>query len=106
MTPAEETAGLLRHFGVASAGDLVSFSPIDGSEIGRVAVGDPAEAAARAAQAFVKWRKVPAPRRGQLVRLVGEELRAAKEPLARLVKVACGTILQEGLGQVQEMIDI
>ncbi len=106
MTPAEETAGLLRHFGVASAGDLVSFSPIDGSEIGRVAVGDPAEAAARAAQAFVKWRTVPAPRRGELVRLLGEELRAAKEPLARLVTLECGKILQEGLGEVQEMIDI
>ncbi|MES2326330.1 MAG: aldehyde dehydrogenase family protein [Pseudomonadota bacterium] len=106
MSPAEEAAGLLRHFGVASAGNLVSFSPIDSAEIGRVAVGEPAEAAARAAQAFVKWRTVPAPRRGELVRLLGEELRAAKEPLARLVTLECGKILQEGMGEVQEMIDI
>jgi aldehyde dehydrogenase (NAD+) len=106
MSPAEEVAGLLRQFGVASGGDLVSFSPIDGAEIGRVAVGNPAEAAARAAEAFVKWRTVPAPRRGELVRLLGEELRAAKEPLAGLVTLECGKILQEGVGEVQEMIDI
>jgi aldehyde dehydrogenase (NAD+) len=106
VSPAEEAAGLLRHFGVASAGNLVSFSPIDGAEIGRVAVGNPAEAAARAAEAFVKWRTVPAPRRGELVRLLGEELRAAKEPLARLITLECGKIFQEGLGEVQEMIDI
>jgi aldehyde dehydrogenase (NAD+) len=106
MSPAEEVAGLLRQFGVASGGDLVSFSPIDGAEIGRVAVGNPAEAAARAAEAFVKWRTVPAPRRGELVRLLGEELRAAKEPLARLITLECGKIFQEGLGEVQEMIDI
>src|SRR5206468_7020207 len=106
MSPADEAGELLRHFRLASMGDLVSFSPIDGAEIGRVAVGNPAEAAARAAQAFVKWRTVPAPRRGELVRLLGEELRAAKEPLARLVTLECGKILQEGLGEVQEMIDI
>jgi len=106
MSPADETADLLRHFGVASSGDLVSFSPIDGAEIGRVAIGDPAAAAERAAQAFMEWRTVPAPRRGELVRLLGEELRAAKEPLARLVTLESGKILQEGLGEVQEMIDI
>jgi aldehyde dehydrogenase (NAD+) len=49
---------------------------------------------------------VPAPRRGELVRLLGEELRAAKEPLARLVTLEAGKIVQEGLGEVQEMIDI
>jgi len=49
---------------------------------------------------------VPAPRRGELVRLFGEELRAAKESLGRLVTLECGKILQEGLGEVQEMIDI
>jgi aldehyde dehydrogenase (NAD+) len=106
MRPAEEAAQLLHQFGVGSAGDLVSTSPIDGSEIGRVAIGDPAAAAAGAEQAFLEWRTVPAPRRGELVRLLGEELRAAKEPLARLVTLESGKIIQEGLGEVQEMIDI
>jgi len=106
MSPADETAELLRHFGVASSGELASRSPIDGAEIGRVPVGHPAEAASRSTEAFVKWRTVPAPRRGELVRLLGEELRAAKEPLARLVTLESGKILQEGLGEVQEMIDI
>lgn len=107
MTPVEEAASILKQFGVdASRGDLASFSPIDGSEIGRVSTGDPAAAAAGAAEAFKTWRTVPAPRRGELVRLLGEELRAAKEPLARLVTLECGKIVQEGLGEVQEMIDI
>ena len=106
MSPAEEAAELLGTFGVATSGDLLSYSPIDGAEIGRVATGDPAEAAARAQQAFLEWRTVPAPRRGELVRLLGEELRAAKESLARLVTLESGKIVQEGLGEVQEMIDI
>ena len=106
MSPAEETAKLLRQFGVAGMGDLVSYSPIDGAEIGRLAVGNAAEAAERAARAFLEWRTVPAPHRGELVRLLGEELRAAREPLARLVTLESGKIVQEGLGEVQEMIDI
>jgi aldehyde dehydrogenase (NAD+) len=106
MNPVDETAELLRHFGVVSAGELVSRSPIDGAEIGRVVIGDASEAAAHAEQAFFKWRTIPAPRRGELVRLLGEELRKAKEPLARLVTLESGKILQEGLGEVQEMIDI
>ena len=106
MSPAEEAAELLSTFGIVSSGDLVTYSPIDGAEIGRVATGNPADAADRAQQAFLAWRTVPAPRRGELVRLLGEELRAAKEPLARLVTLECGKILQEGLGEVQEMIDI
>jgi aldehyde dehydrogenase (NAD+) len=106
MSPAEETAQLLRQFGIATSGELASCSPIDGAEIGRVAMVDPVEAAERAARAFLAWRTVPAPRRGELVRLLGEELRAAKEPLARLVTLECGKIVQEGLGEVQEMIDI
>jgi len=106
LSPAEEAAELLRQFGVSSAGGLKSYSPIDGAEIGRVALGDPAMACERAAAAFLQWRSVPAPRRGELVRLLGEELRAAKEPLARLVTLEAGKILQESLGEVQEMIDI
>jgi len=107
MTPAEETASILKQFGVdASGGDLSSYSPIDGKEIGRVRTGDALSAAAKAGEAFQAWRTVPAPRRGELVRLLGEELRAAKEPLARLVTLENGKIVQEGLGEVQEMIDI
>ncbi|WP_395622282.1 aldehyde dehydrogenase family protein [Sphingomonas daechungensis] len=106
MSPAEEAANILEQFGVVSTGDLASYSPIDGSEIGRVGTGDPALAGDRAADAFRRWRSVPAPRRGELVRLLGEELRGAKEPLARLVTLESGKIVQEGLGEVQEMIDI
>ena len=106
MSPAEEAASILEQLGVASGGDLVSFSPIDGREIGKVQTGDPGAAARNAAEAFNLWRTVPAPRRGELVRLLGEELRSAKEPLARLVTLECGKIVQEGLGEVQEMIDI
>src|SRR5689334_7934127 len=106
MTPAEETAELLRQFGIQSSGELACHSPIDGSELGRVQIGDAGNAAAQAQQAFLRWRTVPAPRRGELVRLLGEELRAAKEPLARLITLEAGKIVQESLGEVQEMIDI
>ncbi len=106
MSPAQEAAALLHEFGIGGEGDLVSRSPIDGSEIGRVVEGDPAAACAAAAAAFVEWRNVPAPRRGELVRLLGEELRAAKEPLARLVTLEAGKIFSESMGEVQEMIDI
>jgi aldehyde dehydrogenase (NAD+) len=106
VSPAGEAAELLAQFGIATAGALVSHSPIDGQEIGRVEIGDPAAAGAKAQQAFEEWRTVPAPRRGELVRLLGEELRAAKEPLARLVTLEAGKIVQESLGEVQEMIDI
>ena len=61
---------------------------------------------AASVEAFHAWREVPAPRRGELVRLFGEELRANKEALGRLVTLENGKILQEGLGEVQEMIDI
>ncbi|HEY8591410.1 MAG TPA: aldehyde dehydrogenase family protein [Sphingomicrobium sp.] len=106
MTPAEDAAQLLERFGVRSAGTLASHSPIDGTEIGRVAPGDPGEACARAVDAFAIWRSVPAPQRGELVRLLGEELRGAKEPLARMVTLEAGKIMAESLGEVQEMIDI
>jgi aldehyde dehydrogenase (NAD+) len=106
MSPREEAASLFRELGVDSGGQMASFSPIDGSEIGRAPASDPKSAAARAASAFLEWRSVPAPRRGELVRLVGEELRVAKEPLARLITLEAGKIIQESLGEVQEMIDI
>jgi aldehyde dehydrogenase (NAD+) len=106
MTPAEDAARVLEEFEIASEGDLVSRSPIDGEVIGRVQVGDPDAACARAAEAFERWRSVPAPRRGELVRLLGEELRRAKPALARMVTLEAGKITAESLGEVQEMIDI
>ena len=106
MSPAEEAAELLGAFGIESSGDLVSFSPIDRQPIGRVTVGDPSAASATAADAFLKWRTVPAPRRGELVRLLGEWLREFKPQLAQMVTLESGKILQESLGEVQEMIDI
>jgi aldehyde dehydrogenase (NAD+) len=90
-------------------GDLESRSPIDGRLIGAVASASPADVAAavaRAQDAFLTWRSVPPPRRGELVRLFGDVLRAEKETLGRLVSLEAGKILQEGLGEVQEMIDI
>ncbi|MCL6740440.1 aldehyde dehydrogenase family protein [Sphingomonas sp. RB56-2] len=109
MSPADEARDLLAQLGVTSSGTLASHSPIDGQQIGSVEEASAAAVAAacdRAQGAFLAWRTVPAPRRGELVRLIGEELRAAKEPLARLVTLEAGKIVQEGLGEVQEMIDI
>ena len=104
------TNDILSQFGIdAGNGDHRVHSPIDGVEIGRVAFDDTAAIDAKIAasvKAFHKWREVPAPRRGELVRLLGEELRANKEALGRLVTIENGKILQEGLGEVQEMIDI
>ena len=109
MSPAKEAASLLQQLGVEDTGDLVGRSPIDGQPIGSVPSASIAQveaACVQAHEAFLGWRTVPAPRRGELVRLLGEELRAAKEPLARLVTLEAGKIVQEGLGEVQEMIDI
>jgi aldehyde dehydrogenase (NAD+) len=92
-----------------SQGDLVVRSPVDGAVLGKLRSDTPAEVDAKIAaslKAFHAWRDVPAPRRGELVRLFGEELRANKEALGRLVTLEAGKIVQEGLGEVQEMIDI
>ncbi len=89
--------------------DLQSFSPIDGASLGTVPAADAAlvsAAVGRAHDAFLAWRQVPPPRRGELVRLFGEVLREEKAALGRLVSLESGKILQEGLGEVQEMIDI
>jgi aldehyde dehydrogenase (NAD+) len=92
-----------------SGGTLAVHTPIDGAEIARLkmhAAADVRATIAKGVETFQAWRTVPAPRRGELVRLFGEELRAAKHNLGRLVTLECGKILQEGLGEVQEMIDI
>jgi len=90
-------------------GDLAVHTPIDGSRIGSVALQGAAaveQAVGRAERAFQAWRAVPAPRRGELVRQFGEALRAHKADLGELVSWEAGKITQEGLGEVQEMIDI
>jgi aldehyde dehydrogenase (NAD+) len=92
-----------------SRGDIVVHSPIDGAELGRVRSDSAQDVEAKIAasvKAFHAWRDVPAPRRGELIRLFGEELRAHKQALGKLVTLEAGKILQEGLGEVQEMIDI
>ncbi len=92
-----------------SGGLLAVRSPIDGAEIARVSETPPSDmpaVIARAQSAFRVWRDVPAPRRGELVRLLGEELRASKDALGALVTLEAGKIVSEGLGEVQEMIDI
>ena len=106
MTPAAEAAQILELAGVASAGRLASYSPIDGKPLGRVTCGDPDAACERAVQAFERWRTVPAPRRGEFVRILGDWLREAKPVLAKLITLETGKIIQESLGEVQEMIDI
>ncbi len=84
-------------------------SPIDGAELGRVAdtsLGDVAAAIEHSMAAFKAWRTVPAPQRGELVRRLGVVLRDHKAALGQLVTLEAGKIVQEGLGEVQEMIDI
>ena len=88
---------------------ITSFSPVDGKDIASVTTADKAayEKVITAAQAaFAEWRTWPAPKRGEIVRQIGEALRAKKEPLGRLVSYEMGKSLQEGYGEVQEMIDI
>ena len=94
---------------IVTSGTLAVRSPIDGAEIACIAADTPATLAKkieRAEKAFHAWRSMPAPKRGELVRLFGDELRQSKDALGRLVTVESGKILQEGLGEVQEMIDI
>src|SRR5207253_4022931 len=91
------------------SGDLISRSPITGGELGRLAShssDEVTEAVTRAQAAFEQWRSVPAPVRGKLVRELGELLREHKADLGALVSIEAGKITSEGLGEVQEMIDI
>jgi aldehyde dehydrogenase (NAD+) len=110
---AAEAAEVLDRLGVSSGlwtgGTLAVRSPVTGELVAEVRETSPAEAAARIGEAhaaFLAWREAPAPRRGELVRLFGEALRAAKTDLARLVTLEAGKIVSEAQGEVQEMIDI
>ena len=92
-----------------SGNQIHSVSPIDGQTLASLKADNAAHVAAKitsAHAAHLQWREIPAPRRGELVRLFGEELRTHKAALGQLVTLEAGKILQEGLGEVQEMIDI
>lgn len=104
---------ILNKLGVEAAkyqqGSLVVKTPIDGSVIGNVLLHTAEQAEQQiqqAQQAYQQWRKIPAPRRGELVRIFGQVLREYKDELGALVSWEAGKITQEGLGEVQEMIDI
>ncbi|RCW20802.1 aldehyde dehydrogenase (NAD+) [Ciceribacter lividus] len=108
-----EVSAILTRLGVPQAklsgGTLAVRSPVNGEELAKLAEissADADKAISAAHEAFLEWRLVPAPKRGELIRLLGEELRAAKADLGRLVSIEVGKILSEGLGEVQEMIDI
>lgn len=98
-----------RFAGSHKAGSYDSFSPVDGKLIGKVwkATHSEYDTVVKTAEAaFLEWRKVPAPRRGDIVRQIGNRIREMKDPLGKLVSYEMGKSLQEGLGEVQEMIDI
>ncbi|ENZ81754.1 L-piperidine-6-carboxylate dehydrogenase [Caulobacter vibrioides] len=108
-----DARALLERLGVDPAaldgGALAARSPVTGEVLARLrehTADEAGRAIETAHQAYLAWRKVPAPRRGELVRLLGEELRAAKTDLAALVTLEAGKVTSEGLGEVQEMIDI
>ena len=112
-TVLDETKELLTELGVAETsyrgGEFANRTPITGEVIADLRWDDDAAvggAIGKAQSAFEEWRLVPAPRRGEFVRLLGEEFRAAKTALGRLVTIEAGKILSEGQGEVQEMIDI
>ena len=110
---AVQTQEVLTRLGVPERvftfGDRQVRSPINGEAVAKVSDATAAQVSSTidaAHEAFVAWRTVPAPRRGELVRLLGEELRAAKADLGMLVTLEAGKTISEGLGEVQEMIDI
>ena len=110
---ANDVAGILSTLGVRperyTAGTLPARSPVNGEALGKVQEIDANGAIAaidKADAAFKTWRLIPGPKRGELVRLLGEELRAHKAELGKIVSIEAGKIVSEGLGEVQEMIDI
>jgi hypothetical protein len=113
LTLKAEVGALLTELGVEpvryTGGTLAAKSPINGETVAHVREINQADATSaiqKAHAAFLEWRLIPGPKRGELVRLLGEELRANKRALGRLVSIEVGKIESEGLGEVQEMIDI
>jgi aldehyde dehydrogenase (NAD+) len=113
MSYANDTAALFQSLGLApnlaAEAGLEVFTPIDGSRLACIASTSPAEinvVIEGAHQRFLAWRDIPAPRRGELVRAFGETVRRHKSELGRLISLETGKIVQEGLGEVQEVIDI
>ena len=93
----------------STGAQIASVSPVDAQVIAHVTMATPDQynqVIEKAQAAFVEWRKVPAPKRGEVVRQLAERIRFYKEPLGKLVSYEMGKSLQEGLGEVQEMIDI
>lgn len=93
----------------SAASEITSYTPADGSEIASVSVTTREQyddVVSQSEEAFKTWRLTPAPQRGEIVRQIGNKLREYKEPLGKLVSYEMGKIYQEGLGEVQEMIDI
>ncbi len=93
----------------ANAGSLESYSPIDGALLGQVSLTTDVEfeeTVQKAQEAFRVWRKIPAPKRGEIVRQMGHRFREYKESLGKLITLEMGKILPEGEGEVQELIDI
>ena len=111
--PREEAASILEGFGLSPAkltgGSRIVRSPVNGERMAEIhdnTVEEVTAAIGRNVKAFAEWRLVPAPKRGEFVRLLGDELRKAKRELGHLVTLEAGKITSEGLGEVQEMIDI
>lgn len=101
------STGTIHHKGLGK--ELISYSPVDGARIASVnecSEEQYEEVMKKASEAFPYWRSVPAPRRGEIVRQMGDAFRENKESLGRLVSFEMGKSLQEGLGEVQEIIDI
>jgi len=95
--------------GLPGGPELASFSPSTGEELARLRMaseGDYERVLSESAEVFQRWRMLPAPRRGQIIREIGDELRLAKDDLGTLVTLEMGKILAEGKGEVQEMIDV
>ena len=94
---------------IESSSLISSYTPVDGKKIANVTLTSKEQyeqVIAAAQSAHLVWRNMPAPQRGEIVRQIGEKLREFKEPLGKLVTYEMGKIHQEGLGEVQEMIDI
>jgi len=113
MTIKQEVQTILTELGIPATaytdGDLTVRTPITGEVIAQlptITAEAARKAIAQAHAAFLEWRNVPAPKRGELIRLLGDELRAELSSLGRLVTIETGKLLSEGHGEVQEMIDI